>query len=99
MREPRRLMEEAGASPVTLTPEGLRLSQETDRNIDQMVLATFGNQTTSGPAVLNWMESFTTRRALGPDAANRQLRHLEGARWLVNVIKARLQRARENPLP
>jgi hypothetical protein len=44
----------------------------------------------SGPRALAYLESITTRRVLGPEASNDYLRHLEGARWLVGVIRQRM---------
>ena len=42
---------------------------------------------------MSYLESLTTRRALLPSTSDAELRHLEGARWLVGVIRSRAQRA------
>lgn len=42
---------------------------------------------------MSYLESLTVRRALLPTSSDAELRHLEGARWLVGVIRSRAQRA------
>ena len=44
----------------------------------------------AGPRFLQYLESITTRRVLAPTASDAELRHLEGARWLVGVIRQRM---------
>lgn len=47
-----------------------------------------------GEAALRHLTDMTLRRALGPDAADAQLRHLEGQRQLVAYIHALAARGR-----
>jgi hypothetical protein len=47
-----------------------------------------------GEAALSHLADLTLRRALGPDAADAQLRHLEGQRRLVAYIRALVARGR-----
>jgi hypothetical protein len=47
-----------------------------------------------GEAALRHLADMTLRRALGPDAADAQLRHLEGQRQLVTYIHALAARGR-----
>ena len=47
-----------------------------------------------GEAALRHLADMTLRRALGPDAADAQLRHLEGQRQLVAYIHALAARGR-----
>jgi hypothetical protein len=47
-----------------------------------------------GEAALRHLTDMTLRRALGPDAADAQLRHLEGQRQLVAYVHALVGRGR-----
>jgi hypothetical protein len=47
-----------------------------------------------GEAALRHLTDMTLRRALGPDAADAQLRHLEGQRQLVAYVHALVARGR-----
>ncbi len=47
-----------------------------------------------GEAALRHLTDLTLRRALGPDAADAQLRHLEGQRQLVAYVHALVARGR-----
>lgn len=47
-----------------------------------------------GEAALRHLTDMTLRRALGPDAADAQLRHLEGQRQLVAYVHALAARGR-----
>ena len=47
-----------------------------------------------GEAALRHLGDMTLRRALGPDAADAQLRHLEGQRQLVAYVHALVARGR-----
>jgi hypothetical protein len=47
-----------------------------------------------GEAALRHLTDMTLRRALGPDAADAQLRHLEGQRQLVAYVHALIARGR-----
>lgn len=47
-----------------------------------------------GEAALRHLADMTLRRALGPDAADAQLRHLEGQRQLVAYVHALVARGR-----
>jgi hypothetical protein len=47
-----------------------------------------------GQAVLLHLGDITLRRALGPDAGDAQLRHLEGQRQLVVYVQALIARGR-----
>ena len=69
-------------------PDGLTYGAATSAEIDSLLEGCFSGG--SGPRALAYLESITTRRVLGPDATDGQLRHLEGARWLVGVIRARM---------
>lgn len=47
-----------------------------------------------GPAVLDWLRGQTLNRALGPDASDAALRHLEGQRQLVRSLLGLIDRGR-----
>jgi len=51
----------------------------------------------NGQAVLTHLKSLTLERALGPEADDRLLRHLEGQRQLVSYIQGLIERGRNNP--
>lgn len=68
--------------------DGSRYTQAVEDDINSLAHGTFS--TPAGLRFLQYLEGITTRRVLGPDAPNRHLRHLEGARWLVGVIRQRV---------
>ncbi len=51
----------------------------------------------NGQVVLDHLKSLTLERALGPEADDRLLRHLEGQRQLVVYIQGLIERGRNNP--
>ena len=71
-----------------LGPDGLSYGRATNAEIDSLLDGCFSGG--AGPRALAYLESITTRRVLGPDASDQHLRHLEGARWLVGVIRQRI---------
>jgi hypothetical protein len=82
MREPR------PASRLVLGVDGMKYGSEIDAEIDGLLDGCFSGG--SGPRAMAYLESITIRRVLGPDASDQHLRHLEGARWLVGVIRERI---------
>jgi len=52
-----------------------------------------------GQQVLGHLRALTLERALGPDAPDSLLRHLEGQRQLVLTIQALIARGRAGPAP
>lgn len=84
-------MENEKAGPrrrLVLGSDGGRYAKEVDDDINALAAGTFG--TPAGQRFLQYLEGITTRRVLGPDAPDSHLRHLEGARWLVGVIRQRV---------
>lgn len=75
-------------SKAVTAPDGLTYGATTSAEIDEILTGCF--TTGAGPRALAYLESITTRRVLGPDCTDGHLRHLEGARWLVGVIRARM---------
>ena len=80
-------------SPATKGPDGYGYSQTINDEINNLVAGCFGSG--AGVRTLAYLESITTRRVLGPDASDNHLRHLEGARWLVGVIRERIVAAKK----
>jgi hypothetical protein len=77
-----------------LAPDGRRYSRELNDQLNELVLGTFSGEG-PGERCLAYLESITTRRVLQPTASDQELRHLEGGRWLVYVIRQRMAQARE----
>jgi hypothetical protein len=75
-------------------PDGFSYGRDTSAEIDSLLDGCFSGG--AGPRALAYLESITTRRVLGPDCTNDHLRHLEGARWLVGVIRQRMQNHRKS---
>ena len=75
-------------SGAVIGPDGVSYTQETSDEINALAHGTFSAG--SGVRFLQYLESITTRRVLGPDAPDSHLRHLEGARWLVGIIRQRM---------
>jgi hypothetical protein len=63
-------------------------SPAVEDELNQLAAGTFSQP--PGRRFLDYLESITLRRALLPDASDAELRHLEGARWLVGVIRTRM---------
>jgi hypothetical protein len=74
--------------PLVAGPDGQNYSASVNDDIDSLAAGTFG--TSAGQRFLQYLEGITTRRVLGPEATDSHLRHLEGARWLVGVIRQRI---------
>lgn len=70
------------------SPDGMTYSVEIDAEINGLAVGTFTHG--AGERFLQYLEGITTRRVLGPEAPDSHLRHLEGARWLVGIIRQRI---------
>ena len=55
--------------------------------------------TEDGQRVLGHLRALTLERALGPDAPESMLRHLEGQRQLVLTVQSLIARGRAGPEP
>ncbi len=73
-------------------PDGVTYTAEVNTQLNELSAGTFSQG--AGVRFLQYLESITTRRVLGPTASNKELRHLEGARWLVGVIRSRMAAAK-----
>lgn len=83
MREPLNRPE-----PPVRSIDGQAYSRAVEDELNQLAVGTFGQP--PGKRFLEYLESLTLRRALLPAASDAELRHLEGARWLVGVIRSRV---------
>lgn len=77
-------------------PDGLSYTDKQNAELDDLIVAAFARG--AGKQALDYLRSFTTRMVMGPNSTDAELRHREGARWIVGVIEERLAaglRARE----
>jgi hypothetical protein len=77
------------ASPAAERGNG---AEAPDRELARAFARCFGSA--EGETALRHLTDMTLRRALGPDAADAHLRHLEGQRQLVAYIHALIARGR-----
>ena len=63
-------------------------SPATEDRLNMQAAAVFSGP--AGEAFLDYLESITLRAVGGPDIPDAALRHQEGTRWLVQVIRARI---------
>jgi hypothetical protein len=80
--------------PALLSCDGQRYSRAMEDELNLLANGTFGQN--PGRRFLDYLESLTLRRALLPDASDAALRHLEGARWLVGIIRTRMALAEQH---
>ncbi len=74
-------------------PDGLMLSAKRSDELDLLAAATFGSG--SGREFLKYLRSITIEMVGGPEITDAQLRHREGARYLVGIIEARIRAGTE----
>jgi hypothetical protein len=73
-------------------PPAAERAEPPDSELARAFARCFGSP--EGEAALRHLADMTLRRALGPDAADSHLRHLEGQRQLVTYIHALIARGR-----
>jgi hypothetical protein len=71
-----------------LGPDGFGYSPARNRELDDLAVATFGRG--AGREFLSYLRSITIEAVGGPEITNDQLRHREGARYLVGIIEQRI---------
>lgn len=74
-------------------PDGLILSAARSNELDLLAAATFA--TGAGREFLKYLRSITIEMVGGPEITDAQLRHREGARYLVGIIEARMRAGTE----
>lgn len=84
-------------APPYAAPDGvIGRPLEVERKLNDAVAIAFSGQ--AGEKVLDYLTSITLHYVCGPEATDGQIRHLEGQRYLVSVIKNRIKHA-EQKLP
>ena len=71
--------------------DGIQRPQEKDQQISENIASLFGSAT--GQAVLQYLRSITIEMVNGPNVTTEELRHMEGQRYLVGLIEARMNHA------
>lgn len=79
--------------PLSVGPDGLRQTKEQSERLDALAAATFGRG--AGKDMLKYLRSITIEMVAGPEITDAQLRHREGARYLVGIIEARMRAHQE----
>lgn len=74
-------------------PDGLILSAARSNELDLLAATTFGSG--AGREFLKYLRSITIEMVGGPEITDAQLRHREGARYLVGIIEARMRAGTE----
>lgn len=72
-------------------PDGMIRTVEQEQALEDLALAAFSSGAASD--YLAYMTNVTLHNVTGPVASDAQLRHLEGQRYLVAVIRGRIQNA------
>ena len=67
--------------------DGIQRSQKLDEQISLDIAALLA--TPSGQSVMQYLRSITTDIANGPNISNDELRHLEGQRFVVELLSSR----------
>jgi hypothetical protein len=76
-------------------PEGLMLSEDEHRRINEAVARVFKGP--AGKAVLDYLKAATLNSVSGPGVTDAALRHLEGQRFIVASLLKRIELAKERP--
>ena len=71
--------------------DGIQRSQKLDEQISLDVAALLA--TPSGQSVMQYLRSITIEMVNGPNVTTEELRHMEGQRYLVGLIEARMAHA------
>lgn len=72
-----------------LGPDGLGYGPKQNEKLDDLAVATFGRG--AGREFLRYLRSITIEMVGGPQITDAELRHREGARYVVGIIEARLK--------
>ena len=71
--------------------DGIQRPQNKDHQISENIASLF--TTATGNAVLKYLRSITIEMVNGPNVTTEELRHIEGQRYLVGLIEARMTHA------
>ena len=69
--------------------DGFARTPEQEDHINRLAASVLG--TTAGRELVNYMKSITINRIMGGNATDGELRHMEGQRFIVAILEARLR--------
>lgn len=73
-------------------PDGIARSLADENKLNDLALAAFGQG--AGKEMLAYLRAITIEMVGGPAITDAELRHREGARYLVGIIEARMRKGR-----
>ena len=78
---------------INVSPDGRGYTKEVDKDLNSKAYALFGSGV--GKDFLQYLESISTNNVHAAGAGIETLAHAEGSRWLVAVIKSRMELGRK----
>jgi len=81
-------------SKPVLGPDGIGRSKAVDDRINDAFRACFRDK--CGETVLDYLRSITVNKVGGPEVTSDHLRHLEGQRFLFQVIQQRIEKGEKS---
>jgi hypothetical protein len=75
-------------------PDGRKRSAADERQLNEAFATTFNDK--AGELVLDYLEHITLRTAAGPGVDPNHLMHLEGQRFIVGLIAARVRHGKNH---
>lgn len=75
--------------------DGILRTADAENRLNSIFKGVFSGP--GGAEVMAYLKSITINRVTGPDFSSEALRHLEGQRFIVGLIDARMRAAEENP--
>jgi hypothetical protein len=84
-------------TPPPATLDGFQWDAQTEARLNQLAHRIF--TTGDGHEFLNYLANITLNRPFGPGVAPDTLMHLEGQRYIVGIVKARIQQAEKADAP
>lgn len=75
-------------------PDGIARSPTEEAQLNDLALAAFGQG--AGKDMLAYLRAITIEMVGGPAITDAELRHREGARYLVGIIEARMRKGRNH---
>ena len=87
-QKPKPVRRDNQSSKVSPSYDQFQRGLATEERLNLIAASVFSGP--DGEAFLDYLESITLRAVGGPDIPDAALRHQEGTRWLVQVIRARI---------
>ena len=75
--------------PTIVGPDGISRSREKENELNADMANLFAGPL--GTKMLDYLKSITSHSVAGPEQSDSALRHLEGGRYIVGLISARLE--------